>query len=179
MQFREGHPTEEWVYGDGGPVVLLQSSAASLWNGASETGSSDYDAICAVEDGIHVIDRHDRDMIVLSDSEWSARIIEREDGLFVFQSLGHDETPDEIIDVAIAGEPGSALRFSQSDPAVRLMVGADTAADPIYDYTERSLAPGEYLVRAYLTDDAYIARLTQAEQAGADQPATAPEPKAE
>lgn len=169
MQFRKGHPTDEWVFGDGGPVVLLQSSAVRQWNGASETAASDYDVICAVEDGIHVISHHDRDMIVLSDSEWSARIIERDDGIFVFQSLGHDETPAEIIDAAICSEPESEFRFSQADPAVRLMVGADTASDPIYDYTERSLAPGVYLVQAYFTDSAYIARLTQAEQGGADQ----------
>ena len=160
MRSREGKPTEEWVFGDGGPVVLLQSAAVGRWNGAPVMDESDYDIICAVDEGVQVITHLDRDMIVLSDSEWAAKIVDREDGLFIFQSLGHDGTPAEIIDSLIAGEPESVFGFTQIDASVRLMVGADTAANPIYDYTERPLAPGVYRVRSYASDEAYVARLT-------------------
>jgi hypothetical protein len=73
---------DAWISGDGGPIVLLQSTAAAAWRGATDSGvmaggtvEDDYDVICRCADGVTVLRRHDRDMAVLGDAETGARFV--------------------------------------------------------------------------------------------------------
>ena len=152
----EGKPTNDWVHGDGGPLIFLQSGALGAWQGASDFDNSilaggavrtDYDVICELTDGVNVIHHHGRDMIVMADVEWASRIIERRDGIYIFQSLGHDGSAEQVIDKAISGPPDSVFPFSQIDREGRLMIGADEGVDPMYDYAKIEIEPGPVLFR--------------------------------
>jgi hypothetical protein len=56
--------TSEWVSGDGGPIIVLQDAAVPNWAGAEDyeeslmaggTKRTDYDVICELKDGVHVL----------------------------------------------------------------------------------------------------------------------------
>src|SRR5688572_1542154 len=69
----------EWVSGDGSPIVVIQETAVTNWDGAEDykesllaggTKRTDYDVICELKDGVHVLNHKGFDMIVMSDCEW-------------------------------------------------------------------------------------------------------------
>tara|TARA_R110002072_G_scaffold86855_3_gene196076 strand:+ start:225 stop:581 length:357 start_codon:yes stop_codon:yes gene_type:complete len=90
----------EWVQGDGGPVILLQEGAIPLWRGAADFERSlleggdletDYDVICEAPE-LSAIRHHERDMLVLSDCSWHARLFALPGGeVGVLQIYGQQE----------------------------------------------------------------------------------------
>src|SRR3989339_976791 len=96
-----------WLNGDGGPLVLLQSSALPAWEGAANfdnsimnggTVETDYDVICRCGDGIHMINYRNRDMLVMGDSEWAGTVFDMPQyGLVFIQNIGFDEAPSDYI----------------------------------------------------------------------------------
>lgn len=60
---RLGGPEPTWVYSNGGPLILIPTSAVGRWGGCTETGlimgdpgtRDDYDRACEVEDAAGVI----------------------------------------------------------------------------------------------------------------------------
>jgi hypothetical protein len=163
-------PTEhvaKWIRGDGGPLVVLQGTAALRWRGAAHSENAqgkddetDYEAICRCDDGISVIRRHGRDMLVLSDSEFeacftSAGMTE----IVIVQCFGSDSTVDELVAGLRATPPSKATPFTLIDGALRLLVGADDGNGTIYGFSELRVFPGEMICESYDSREAQLAVL--------------------
>jgi len=146
------YPT--WIAGDGGPAIVLQSSAAEVWDGTrtSETEQTDYDAICELaEDNVRMLHRHDRDMLVLSDCSSSSTFVQLDNGeIAVLQnfSLG-EEDPTPFVNELRRSEPDTKYDFQVDDSSLRLLVGADLGSGEVYDYDDCPVTPGHYQVWAY------------------------------
>ena len=154
------YPT--WISGDGGPTVVLQSTAAALWDGTltSETDETDYDVICAPPDGIHVVQRHGRHMLVMSDSSWSCAFVKLDSGeIAVLQATSLEGEPQPFVQNLRQAPPDAVYEMHVDDPVLRLLVGADTGNGDVYGYDDCPITPGQYQVRAYLTSQALVALL--------------------
>ena len=158
------YPT--WIAGDGGPTIVLQSTAATLWDGTvtSDVTETDYDVICAlVEDGIHILERHGRQMLVMSDSSWSCTFIKLESGeIAILQNINIEGDPTPFVENLRLEEPNSVEEIQVDDPFLRLLVGADVGDGNVYDYDDCEITPGIYQVQVYLRPDAYVAILVHA-----------------
>ncbi len=161
--------SKHWVGGDGGPLVLLQASAAAQWQGAMGTEDDfsgagenvievdaqdahlypanevgfETDSDAAFFGGDYRIRRYDRDMLVLEDSEWAGRIFVLPTGAVgvVQVQCIVDDLPAAVQQV-IDGEPERSGVFQMEDDGLRLMVGADTGTDSTYHYLDVPFAPG-------------------------------------
>ena len=166
---------EEWlcVGGDGGPLVVLQASAAAQWQGARDFENSlmnggdvetDYDVICAVpgEDGVGIAARYGREMVVLWDSEFGAMQIPSEtvslgpEAIVLTMCYQGDDLLDIlpiIVECVRAGRPEKSLSFDVLDTSLRLQVGAD-CAEPSYDYSiiDLPITPGRKRCDVYLME---------------------------
>lgn len=155
-----------WIAGDGGPTVVLQSTAAALWNGTltSAVEETDYDVICAPrEDGIHVLQRHGRHMLALSDSSWSCTFVKLDSGeLAILQNIALEGDLQPYVQHLLHDQPNSVAEMRVDDPVLRLLVGADTGDGSVYGYDDCAIVPGLYQVRVYLTSLAYVAILVRA-----------------
>lgn len=155
------YPT--WISGDGGPAVVLQRAAAVLWDGTrtSDTDETDYDAICALEeDGIHVLQRHDRDMLVLSDCSWSSTFLKLAgDEIAILQNISIEDDPQPFVQNLRQTEPDTTYEMQINDSTLRLLVGADVGDGSVYDYDDCPITPGPYQVWVYLKSEAYVAIL--------------------
>lgn len=153
-----------WISGDGGPAVVLQSAAAAVWDGTQTEGvaETDYDAICAIEeDGIHVLRRHERDMLVLSDCENSSAFVKLPGGeIAILQAFDLQDDPQVFVKTLDRSAPDAAYELQIVDPFLRLLVGADTGDGSVYGYEDCPVAPGRYQVQVYLNRQAYVALLT-------------------
>ncbi len=154
-----------WIRGDGGPLVVLQESAALRWKGAAGFGlmqggnvETDYDVICRCNDGINVIQRHGRDMLVLSDSEWKACFVPASVGeVALIQWFDSDSSLDELVGRLTAAPPSATLNFTMMDTALRLLVGADDGKGATYGFSELKVRPGEKVCDVYFCDEAQLA----------------------
>ncbi len=159
----------KWIQGDGGPLVVLQRNAAARWQGAANFDKSlmqggnvetDYDAICRCNDGINVIKRYQRDMLVLSDSEWAACFVSADMGeVAVIQWFGSDSSLDEMVRHLTAAPPSAKLHFTMVDTALRLLVGADDGKSATYGFCEINVEPGEKVCEVYYSKEAQLAVL--------------------
>ncbi len=151
------------IGGDGGPLVLLQASAAAQWQGAigfgdvlpnGEVVETDYDILwdSSIAEGICVITLYDRDMLVLWDSEFgailrSSRVLSLPADTLVLTMCYADEDWSDILPALAEciwhGKPKRSLPFNMHDATLRLQVGADSA-DPSYSYphTDVPIVPG-------------------------------------
>ena len=162
-----------WIQGDGGPMVVLQAAAALQWQGAADfdnslmgggTHETDYDVICECEDGVTVIERYGRDMLVLSDSEWAACFAPSTAGdVVIVQWFGSDSSLNELVDRVTATEPSLSSRFRMSDTSLRLLVGADTGNGEMYGFSEVEVPPGDKVCEVYYSDEAQVVVLRPAE----------------
>ena len=162
----EDDDPKHWVGGDGGPLVVLQSGAAAKWQGALDfdnsqmnggSAATDYDAVCSAED--YVIQRYDRDMLVLEDSEWSARMFLLPGGIVgVVQVTCIVENLPTVIEHLRTSRPERSLNFSVEDSSLRLLVGADDGAGEIYGFVDVPITPGMKRCDIYAFDegDVYI-----------------------
>ena len=147
------YPT--WIAGDGGPTIVLQSSAVASWDGTrtSDTDETDYDVICAVPaEGLHVLQRYDRDMLVMSDCEYSCAFLELANGeIAVVQGFSLEGDPYPFVQTLRQSRPDVVYEMQVNDPVLRLLVGADVGDGRVYGYDECPIAPGRYQVLAYQT----------------------------
>lgn len=167
-------PHDDWLQGDGGPTVLLQHSAAARWQGAADFENSpmncgstetDYDAICACQDGVSVIRRYGQDMLVLSDSEWATRFMPSTNGdIVVLQWFGSDDEPQQLVRRLTTAVPDLSLPFEMEDTTLRLVVGADTGSGELYGYLEAPCTPGHKMCKVYFSQEAQVVVVTRAEQ---------------
>jgi len=160
-----------WVQGDGGPLVVLQATAAVHWRGAADyqnslmaggTVETDYDVICRCPDGVMVIERYGRDMLVLSDSEWPGCFVPATGEVVIVQSFGSDRTPRELVDRALLHAPSERLRLTLRDPGLRLLAGADDGQGATYGFSEIEAAPGEKVCEVYTSLEAQVVVLRDA-----------------
>jgi len=153
------YPT--WIAGDGGPAIVLQSSAAEVWDGTrtSETEQTDYDAICDVADeGVQILHRHDRDMLVLGDCENSSAFIQLDNGeIAVLQNFSLEDDPTPFVNELRGSEPDTKYDIQVDDPILRLLVGADVGNGEVYDFDDIPITPGRYQVWAYQRSEALVA----------------------
>ena len=165
-------PSLEWIGGDGGPLIVLQAGAVPAWQGAVDfdnslmnggTVETDYDVICDCEDGVSVIYRHGRDMIVLTDSEWSVCFVpSAADEVQVLQVFGSDLGPIELTARLREGGPSATHAFVAEDATLRLLVGAEGGEGEIYGYAETAIMPGPKVCEVYSDSEAQLAVLRPA-----------------
>jgi len=157
---------EGWVQGDGGPIVVLQASAATAWRGAAGTdprprgGSAvetDYDAIGRCDDGVTVLERHGRAMLVLSDSSWPARFVSSPRGeVVIAQPIGVDESPDAWVAKVTSRPPAETRTLTLLDDRLRLLVGADDGAGGTYGFAETRVTPGEKACEVWWSREGFV-----------------------
>lgn len=142
-----------WVWGDGGPLVLLQAGALPHWQGAEDfevsllnDGSveTDYDAICRCPDGGAIFELHGRQGIVLSDSEWPACFVQGAWGeILLVQSFDDMRDPVTLAMGARVTIAPERYPFRMVDSTLRLLVGADDGSGTLYGYVDARLTPGD------------------------------------
>ncbi len=155
-----------WVQGDGGPLIVLQTSAAAHWQGAKEFDNSimnggsietDYDVICECVEEVCLMRRYDRDMLVLSDSEWQGRMFASPSGqITVVQSLYQDEEFPDITEWADQSEPSRSFSFAVEDAALRLIVGAGDGEGSTYGRVDTPITPGAKRCDVYTFNDGIV-----------------------
>lgn len=160
-------PESTWIGGDGGPLVILQASALHAWRGADDfdqsrmnggTLETDYDAICECPD--QHLHRHGRDMLILDDSEWSARILGLAEGVILVEQLYFE--PETHLDPAerLSGVPPSkTFTIVVEDESLHLLVGADSGDGGRYGRSDVRVSPGKKRCDLYLFDDAFLLRI--------------------
>ncbi len=168
-------PDTDWIQGDGGPAVVLQATIGALWQGAANFDNSlmsggcietDYDVICNCEDGVTTIDRYDRTMLVLSDSERATRFMPAKMGeVILLQWLGSDSEPDALVDRLTASPPDQSLPFKLIDNALRLLVGADDGNGGMYGFVEVEMLAGDKICEVYFSQEAQVIVIRPAETA--------------
>lgn len=157
---------EDWVSGDGGPIVVIQSSVIKKWKGAEDFENSlmnggdvetDYDVICECKDGVNLIKRYKREMFVLSDCEWSASLQKTPDGnIVIIQFFGSDKTTEELILECFHIPASVSFPFKMKDDFLRLLVGADSGNGEIWGFSDIYLKPGLKHCDVYYSDEAQI-----------------------
>ncbi len=171
---------KHWVGGDGGPLIVLQTSVIPQWQGAmgSEDDLSDdreelvdvsaedahlyapgevayeTDSDAAFLCGEYLTQRYGRDMLVLEDSSWSGRFFLfglGEIGIVQVQCLTNNLP--KLIQETLRTEPDQTGPFQMQDEGLRLMVGADTSEDACgYGFSEVLLMPGSKQWKRYETE---------------------------
>jgi hypothetical protein len=160
---------EEWISGDGGPTIVIQSSVVKKWRGAEDFENSlmnggnietDYDVICQCEEGINLIHRYGRDMLVFSDCEWVTSFYRVSPGVVaIVQVFGSDETLEELVLSCCKSSPYLSLSFAMQDKSLRLLVGADSGNGQMYGFSDIRFKPGIKQCDIYFTDEAQMAIL--------------------
>lgn len=160
---------EQWIGGDGGPLIVLQHGALPHWQGANDfdhslmgggTIETDYDVICEVTDVPSKIHRHDRDMLVLTDCEWSGGIFTLGPSIVVVQYYYYDEgaLPD-IVERARKSTPAATFDFCMIDSTLRLQVGADDGTQYGFGFSDVRAQPGTWRCDTHKFDDGIVAML--------------------
>lgn len=157
---------DNFIGGDGGPMVVLQASAASQWQGASDFENSlmgggnietDYDIICESEEKGRLIKRYNRDMLVLADSEWGAYISALPSGaVAIVQQFKGDKGIDKIIESTTHKHPSKSFTLDIKDQSLRLLVGADDGKGDTYGYKDVAIAAGARRCDVFSSDDELV-----------------------
>ncbi len=143
---------DNWIGGDGGPLIVLQAGALPHWRGAADFEQSlmnggpletDYDLICDC-DNYHM-HRHGRDMLVLDDCEWVGRIFRHDNGVIVVEQCYYaSEDLTDIVQQTQMAQPEISFPITVEDHRLRLLVGADDgndANDDSYGFSEVDIGP--------------------------------------
>jgi|SRR5579871_402718 len=158
------------IAGDGGPLVVLQSSAALQWQGVGDSENSlmnsgeaetDYGFICDSQDSeVCVVTRYSRDMLVLWDSEYGMSLLSSEllslasDVLIITMGYYPDDLPSilpEIRECLRRGKPDLSLPFHIQDTILRLQVGVFGSQDlDLTDYRDIPVVPSRKRCDVYL-----------------------------
>jgi hypothetical protein len=125
---------------------------------------TDYDVICKCGDGVTAIDRYDRTMLILSDSECATRFMpEKKDEVILLQWFGSDSEPEALVDRLTASPPDQSFPFNMVDNALRLLVGADDGNGGIYGFIEIEMPPGDKICEVYFSQEAQVIAIRPAE----------------
>lgn len=161
----------KWIGGDGGPLIVLQASAVSQWQGAADFNNSlmsggsvetDYDVICQAGD--YVIRHRDRDMLVLDDSEWSGQmLLLPSGGVAVVQGYSGSNGFADILARAAQAEPEQSSSFVVEDDALRLLVGADDGEGGLYGFVDVPVTSGIKRCDFHRSDDYLVVILSAAD----------------
>ena len=150
---REKMVTEkDFISGDGGPMVVLQASAVTQWQGAADWDNAlmnggnietDYDVICESEDAGSAIKRYNQDMLVLDDSEWGAYIFTLPSGsTAIVQQFVGDDNIAAIVERVSQKRPSKSFAIDIQDSSLRLLVGAEDGSGQSYGYKDVPITPG-------------------------------------
>ena len=156
----------DFIVGDGGPMVVLQASAVSQWQGAADFDNSlmnngnvetDYDVICQSEDTGYAIQRYNQDMLVLDDSEWGACIFTLPSGsvAVVQQFLGGDSV-DVIMERVSKMRPSKSFTIDVQDTSLRLLVGAQDGRGGTYGHRDVPIIPGTKRCNVFSSSDELV-----------------------
>jgi len=158
---------DDFIGGDGGPMVVLQSSVATKWLGTASavslggTTETDYDAICRVSEPGQLITRYDREMLVLDDSEWGAYIFSLPSGGVGIVQQFSGETPiTSLVSQTAQRCPTRTYTMTVQDNALRLLVGADTGDGQIYRFKDVAVEPGLKSCDVFSSPEALILTIT-------------------
>ena len=164
---REKMVTEkDFIGGDGGPMVVLQASAVSKWQGAADWDNAlmnggnvetDYDVICEHEDTGSAIKRYNRDMLVLDDSEWGAYIFALPSGaVAIVQQFGGDNNINAIMERVTQKRPSKSFPIDIQDSSLRLLVGAEDGSGQSYGYKDVPITPGKKRCDVFSSSDELV-----------------------
>ena len=164
---------DRWVSGDGGPTIVLQAGAVEHWQGANDFDNSlmqggsvetDYDVICRDHELVQVLERHGRDLIVLSDCEWTSCVLPSTDErVLILQIFGTDRAPEELAAHLLTLPPERTLPFRQHDDSLRLMVGADSEIGGLtYPVVDVPCPPGQKVCEIYSNEEGLLLVLRHA-----------------
>jgi hypothetical protein len=118
---------------------------------------TDYDVICRCPDGATLIERHGREMLVLTDSSWAGRFITSPRGeVVIVQPFGVDEDLGSFIARCTDAPPSETLRFTVVDRRLRLLPGADDGHGSVYGFVETEVTPGVKTCDIWYGPDAQI-----------------------
>jgi Immunity protein 21 len=167
----------DWIQGDGGPAVVLQAAVVAQWQGAANFRNSvmnggcvetDYDVICKFGDGVTAIDRYDRTMLILSDSECATRFMPAKNGeAILLQWFGSDSEPEALVDRLTASPPAMSLPFKMVDNSLRLLAGADDGNGGMYGFVEVGIPAGDKICEVYFSEEAQVIAIRPTEAAPA------------
>ncbi len=162
---------QDFIGGDGGPMIVLQFKATAQWQGAGATKEdfenslmmggyieTDYDVICNSTE--RVISRYERDMLVLEDSGWGAFLFVNETGQIVVAQLFSGDL-SEHLEQMNQMEPSSSYSFDVKDTNLRLLVGAEDGTGEIYGFKDVPIKPGQKRCDIYSNADFFIATIAQ------------------
>ena len=162
---------DNWIGGDGGPLIVLQAGALPHWRGAADFEQSlmnggpletDYDLICDCDD--YHMHRHGRDMLVLDDCEWVGRIFRHDHGVIVVEQCYYaSEDLTDIVQQTQMAQPEISFPITVEDHRLRLLVGADDgndANDDSYGFSEVDIEPGPKRCDVYRFDHALVITIT-------------------
>jgi hypothetical protein len=149
---RGGVTEDDFVGGDGGAMVLLQTSAARQWNGIGspteengEDPNSDFGFVCesAGHQEVKLVRRYGRDMLILADSEWGAYGFQLPSGeTVVVQQFRGGDNPSVLVTRALEKRPTKSFPFRMQDGALYLRVAADPSNKSLYGYKKLPVTPG-------------------------------------
>ncbi len=163
------------VGGSSGPLIVLQDAAVPLWQGASDFDNSlmgggyietDYDVICGdgqPPEGVFVLNRHGRGMLVLWQSAYGAALLSPKplalsaDTIVLTFCIHSDDFPAIMLPHIVArvqrGQPEHLMSLGIEDTMLGLQVGADSA-EPSYTYNfvDIPVSPGLWQCEVYLVE---------------------------
>lgn len=159
--------SNDFIGGDGGPMVVLQASATSKWQGASDWDNSlmeggyvetDYDVICETNELGRLVQRYNRDMLVLDDSSWGARIYTLTSGATaIVQRYGEGaETTESVVERVTKSRPSKSFQMNVQDSSLRLLVGADDGKGTLYGYKDVPIEPGIKQCDTFSSEDELV-----------------------
>ena len=143
-------------------MIVLQSTAATQWQGASDFDNSlmmggyietDYDVI--YNSSARIISRYNRDMLILEDSGWIACIFVNAVGQVVIAQLFSGDLLEYLKQIPQM-EPSETHTFNVEDASLRLLVGAENGAGIIYGFKDVPIEPGEKRCDIYFNSDFLI-----------------------
>ena len=148
------------VSGDGGPVLLLASSAAREWPGADEhwlhSGEGLYGSVCLADDSVQLVETPVGTVVVFGDSETVTYFAADESGVIVIH--GNLEPPDLVIlQDRLKDEDSVKIGvFELKEGSVCVL---DAAAAHSIPENRFAVEPASYAVRVWYMEDATIFKL--------------------
>ncbi|MBC8135121.1 MAG: hypothetical protein H8F28_04435 [Fibrella sp.] len=167
-------PSPHEIIGDGGPVIVLQATAAARWQGAMDFDNSlmegvavetDYDVICAAESVL--LHRYDRDMLVVDASgSTQGAMYQLSDGTILVSEGVMDAVSDW--ETIRASAPAEYFTFYIHDEFLRLIAGADAGDGAGFPYVpprrvDLFVTPGMWKCDVFDVDNGCILHLTPPE----------------
>ena len=125
---------------------------------------TDYDVICECTGEVCLMRRYERDMLVLSDSEWAGRMLALPSGqIKVVQSFYEADDLPNITERADQSEPSRSFAMVIDDDTLRLLVGAEDGDGSTYGNVEVPVRPGIKRCDVHVFDDGVVVTISACE----------------